>query len=164
MRHVRNVFNILAVIASVVVVPEVEALENVSKYNCQAIGSGISESLGDGLLISTDEYTCRIDSGPLGGGVLTGRSIWKWSGPDAVLVSGDGVARKDGAAWIFVQTEGKIAVTTAGGKVTGFGASGKGRIAAASGAAASETGKTTTWTVEPTGVRQFTVTEDRIGR
>jgi hypothetical protein len=54
----------------------VDAEENASKYRCQAFGSGAPEAMGDGLLISTDEYTCRINSGSLSAGVLTGRSIW----------------------------------------------------------------------------------------
>jgi len=60
---------------------------------------------------------------------------------------------------VYVQTEGKVAVTYANGKMTGFTASGKGRIAVATGDAALEAGKVTTWTVAPTGPRQMTVEE-----
>jgi hypothetical protein len=159
MHYSLKIIGISAAIVFAALGREVGAQESPGKYNCQAFGSGVPEVLGDDLLISTDEYTCHIDSGPMSGGVLTGRSIWKWNGPNAVLVSGSGIARKEGAAWVFVQTEGKIAVTMVGGKATGFGASGKGRIAVANGGAASQAGKLTTWTVAPTGLRQFTVEE-----
>jgi hypothetical protein len=158
MRYLLKASGILAAMVFAALAPEASAQESSNKYSCQAFGSGVPEVLGDELLISTDEYTCHIDSGPMRGGVLTGRSLWKWNGPNAVLVSGDGIARKEGAAWVFVQTEGKIAVTMSGGKATGFGASGKGRIVAATGGAA-PAGKVTTWTVTPTGLRQFAVQE-----
>jgi hypothetical protein len=149
----------VVVVAITVVGPKVVAQENTSKYDCQSFGSGVPEALGDGLLISTDQYTCHVVSGPMSGGVMTGTTMWKWNGPEAILVSGNGIARKDGAAWVFVQAEGKIVVTMSGGKATGFGASGTGRIVAASGSAASSSGKVTTWTVAPNGPRQFTVDE-----
>ena len=159
MNQLLKTLGALVVVASFAAGHEVIAQENSSKYNCQSFGSGVPEALGDGLLISTDQYTCHVVSGPLSGGVMTGTTMWKWNGPEAVLVSGNGIARKDGAAWVFVQTEGKIVVTMVGGKATGFGASGTDRIVAASGGAASLSGKITTWTVSPNGPRQFTVDE-----
>jgi hypothetical protein len=159
MRYLLKTSRILVAIAVAAFASGSGAQEGFSKYSCQSFGGGAPEPLGDDLLISTDQYTCHVDSGPMSGGVLTGETIWKWNGPDAVLVSGSGIVRKEGAAWVFVQTEGKIAVTMVNGKATGFGASGKGRIAAATGGAVSKAGRTTTWTVAPSGLRQFTVEE-----
>lgn len=152
---------ILAAIVFLAFGPEAGAQETSTKYICQAVGAGAPEALSDRdhHLISTDQTSCRVDSGPMSGGVLTGMTIWEWNGPNAVLISGNGIVRKGNATVVYVQTEGKIAVTYADGKMTGFTASGKGRIAVATGDAASEAGKVTNWTVAPTGPRQMTVEE-----
>lgn len=159
MNSIPKVTGIFALIALTASGASSGANEGASKYSCQSFGGGAPEALGDDLLISTDQYTCHVDSGPMSGGVLTGTTMWKWNGPEATMVSGEGIARKAGAAWVFVQTEGKIVVTMINGKAVGFGASGKGRIAAGTGTVAAMAGKTTKWTVTPTGLRQFTVEE-----
>jgi hypothetical protein len=161
MRHLLKASGILAAIAFAAFGPEAGAQETSARYICQAVGAGAPEALGDRdhHLISTDQISCRVDTGPMSGGVLTGMTIWEWNGPNAVLVSGNGIIRKGDATVVYVQTEGKVAVTYVEGKMTGFTASGKGRIAVATGGAASQAGKVTTWTVAPTGPRQMTVEE-----
>jgi len=161
MRHLLKASGILAAIVFPAFGLEAGAQETSTRYICQAIGAGAPETLSDRdhHLISTDQTSCRVASGPMSGGVLTGMTIWEWNGPNAVLVSGNGIVRKGSATVVYVQTEGKIAVTYADGKMTGFTASGKGRIAVATGDAASEVGKVTNWTVAPTGPRQMTVEE-----
>lgn len=161
MRYLLKASGILAAVAFATFGPEAGAQETLTRYICQGVGAGAPETLGDRdhHLISTDQISCRVASGPMSGGVLTGTTIWEWNGPNAVLISGNGIVRKEGATVVYVQTEGKVAVTYADGKMTGFTASGKGRIAVATGAAASEAGKVTTWTVAPTGLRQMTVEE-----
>jgi hypothetical protein len=161
MRHLLKASGFLASIVFAAFGPEAGAQETSTRYICQAIGAGAPEALGDRdhHLISIDQTSCRVASGPMSGGILTGMTIWEWNGPNAVLVSGNGIVRKGDATVVYVQTEGKVAVTYADGKMTGFTASGKGRIAVATGDAASEAGKVTTWTVAPTGPRQMTVEE-----
>jgi hypothetical protein len=143
--------------------PNALAQENTNTYTCQDIGVAAPEPLGDreGHTITIDQQSCHVDSGPMSGGILTGRTIWEWNGPNAVLVSGNGVIRKPGATVVYVQTEGKLALTMADGKVTGFTASGKGPWAIATGSAASLAGKSATWTAKPAGPGQFTV-EDKL--
>jgi hypothetical protein len=77
------------------------------------------------------------------------------------LVSGNGVIRKPGATVVYVQTDGKLALTMTDGKVTGWTASGKGPWAIATGSAASLAGKSATWTAKPAGPGEFTV-EDKL--
>ena len=76
----------------------------------------------------------------MSGGVGTGTTIWEWNGPNAVLVSGNSVTRKPGATVVDVLTEGKLALTIADGKVTGYTASGRTTNAIATGSAASPAG------------------------
>jgi len=129
-------------------------------YNCQDIGwgGGPPEPLGDreGHGIAVNQYSCRIDSGPMSGGVATGTVIWEWDGPNAVERSNIGVARKPGATVVYQGTGGNLALTMADGKVTGVTASGKGVNLIATGSAASLAGKPYAWTLKPTGPMTWT--------
>jgi hypothetical protein len=88
-------------------------------------------------------------------GILTGSDILEWDGPNAVLVSSTGIVRKPGATVVYVATEGKLALTMADGKVTGWSASARVTHVVATGSAASMAGKYTV-TAKPTGPGQFT--------
>jgi hypothetical protein len=150
-----------ALIALSATAPSAVAQENTDTLTCQAIGwgNGPSEPLGDreGHGISVGEYSCRVDSGPMSGGVSTGTSIWEWDGTNAVLLSDSGVIRKPGSTLVYRSTEGKLALTMADGKVTGFTASLKGQQQLATGSAASLAGKPFTLTSKSTGPSQWTV-------
>jgi hypothetical protein len=78
------------------------------------------------------------------------------SGPNATLVSEHGIVRKPGATVVYVETQGKLALTMADGKVTGWAASARGTNVVATGSAASLAGKSYTTTSKPTGPGQFT--------
>lgn len=66
---------------------------------CTAAGYSPSQPLGDqkGHSIAAGDFTCRVEGGPMEGGVLTGGSIWEWHKSHAVLLSGMGVTRKPGS-------------------------------------------------------------------
>ena len=139
--------------------PDAIAQENTTTGTCQAVGAnGAPEPLGDreGHGISTVQVSCHIDSGPMKDGVLTGTDIWEWDGPNAVLVSSTGIVRKPGGTVVYVETQGKLALTMADGKVTGWAGSAKGTNVVATGSAASMAGKPYTVTSKPTGPGQFT--------
>lgn len=131
------------------------AQENTATLTCQAIGwgNGPPEPLGDreGHGISIDEYSCRVETGPMSGGVSRGTIIWEWDGTNAVELSEIGVIRKPGATFVYRGTEGKVALTMADGKVTGFTADLKGQPLLATGGAASLAGKPYTLTSKSTG-------------
>lgn len=150
-----------ALIALSATAPSAVAQENTATLTCQAIGwgNGPPEPLGDreGHGISVGEYSCRVDSGPMSGGVSTGTIIWEWDGTNAVLLSESGVIRKPGSTLVYRGTEGKLALTMADGKVTGFTASLKGQQQLATGSAASLAGKPYTLTSKSTGPSQWTV-------
>jgi hypothetical protein len=138
------------------------AQEIVFTSTCQDVGHSAPEPLGDrdGHMISVADYSCHVDTSPMSGAVMTGTIIWEWDGPNATMLSNTGVLRMPGGTMAYSDSGGKIALTMADGKVTGFTASGVGKATLATGAAASLAGKTTNWTAKSIGSGQFTV-EDR---
>ncbi len=140
--------------------PGVLAQEDI-KYACQGIGASAPEPLGDreGHSISVEQFSCRVESGPMSGGVLSGALIWEWDKANAVLISGSGVIRKPDATVVYKDSDGKLALTMADGKVTGFTASGGVSFPIATGSGASLAGKSAAWTATPIGPDQFDVVE-----
>jgi hypothetical protein len=139
--------------------PIAVAQENAFTLTCQEVGVGPPEPLADreGHSISVGQYSCRADSGPLGGGVLTGANTWEWDKGSAVLLTGNGVTRKPGSTGVYQITEGKLALTMADGKVTGVTSSGRGAYLLATGGFASVAGKPFSYTTKTTGPGQFVV-------
>jgi hypothetical protein len=160
MHYLLNVCGIAtAVITLAAAAPSAVAQDNTFTISCQNIGGGAAEPLGDrpdhSVLVS--DYSCRADSGPLKGGVWTGNTIFEFDGPNAVVVSGNGVVRAPGATVVYQEASGKLALTMTDGKVTGFAASGQGSFRMATGSAASLAGKSYTFASKPTGQGQFAV-------
>jgi len=153
------VFGATAMVALSAAAPTAVAQENTFTLSCQAVGGGGSEPLGDRDChsISVNLDSCRAETGPMSGGVLTGSSIWEWDGTNAVVLAHNGVVRKPGFTVVYQHTEGKLALTIADGKVTGWTASGKGHWPLATGSAASLAGKSYTWTAKSTGPTLYTV-------
>ena len=131
--------------------------QEVLKFSCQAVGNAAPEPLGDreGHNITVLLASCRNAGGVLDGSLSTVQEIWEWDGTNAKMLLESGVIRKPGAIATFELTEGKLALTMADGKVTGFTASGKGRWPTATGTAASLAGKTLTFKSWPTGAGQW---------
>ena len=139
--------------------PNAVAQEITYTWTCLDVGTAPTEALGDreGHSISISVASCHSESEPMSGAVLTGTNIWEWNGPNAVLLSSNGVIRKPGATAVYQNNEGTLALTMADGKVTGWTASGKGVEKLATGSLAALAGKPYTWTGKPTGPGQFTV-------
>jgi hypothetical protein len=129
-----------------------------STLTCQDVGGGGPEALGDreGHSVSVGQVSCRVDGGPMSGGVLTGTDIWEWDGPNAVSLVNNGIVRKDGATAVYQNTEAKLALTITDGKVTGWVASGKGHYQMATGSASVLMGKSCSYIAKPTGPHEFT--------
>ena len=150
---------IATAIAFAAFAPSAVAQDTTSTGTCQGVGAnGAPEPLGDreGHGISITQVSCHVDSGPMKDGILTGTDIWEWDGPNATLISSSGIIRKPGATLVFLETQGKLTLTMADGKVTGWAATAKGTNAVATGSAASMAGKSYTVTSKPTGPGQFT--------
>jgi hypothetical protein len=131
--------------------------EKAEQLHCNNVGYNPSESLGDqkGHSIAVSKFTCRVEGGPLDGGLVTGSSIWEWHKTKAVLLSGMGVTRKPGTTLAWKQLDGKMALIMSDGKVTGVQGSGRGRATLATGAAAERKGKTYSYTFKSVGPGQF---------
>lgn len=129
------------------------------KVHCLSNGNSPPEGLGDRAdhSISVSEYTCRVEGGPLQGGVMTGTHIMEWDGINGVGKSGFGVTRTAGGKAVYVNTEMKSTLTMKDGKVTGFVASGRGYYPVATGVAQSVAGKTYSYVSKPSGPGQFII-------
>jgi hypothetical protein len=127
-----------------------------SRLFCHSVGNSTPEPLGDrdGHSISVAEVSCRVEGGLTDGGILTGTGITEWDKTNGVLLSGSGVTRKPGATTAYRNTEAKVALTLADGKVVGSTGSGRGLFTMATGTAASLSGKTYTFTFKSVGPGQ----------
>ena len=114
MQGLRNIFVLAAAgLAFATVTPNAIAEETGFTFTCQEFGGGsppqqLGDREGDG--ISVGNYSCRADSGPLAGGVLTGTGIWEWDKVNAKMISNGGVIRKPGSSAGYQITEGKLCV------------------------------------------------------
>ena len=156
MRNLSKICGVVAAVAFMAVAPSAVA-EEATKNVCQYIGHDSPENLGDreGHGIVVVSSTCRVESGPLEGGVLTAQYVWEFDKTTGTLIFGGGVVRKPGATVVYQYTEGNWAVTMTDGKPTGIISSGKGRWPVASGSAASLAGKTFTWTSKAAGAGKY---------
>ena len=99
-----------AAVAFAAFAPSAVAQEDIVKYACQNVGAFSLEPLGDreGHSISVGQFSCRVESGPMSGGGVSGTAIWEWDKTNAVLVSGSGVFRKPGATVVYQDLSGKL--------------------------------------------------------
>lgn len=129
------------------------------KSYCVHIGINPMEPIGDrpNHSLNVLNYSCRIEGGPMDGGILTGTNITEWDSGKAVVLSGSGVGRKPGALASFEVTAGSAALLMSDGKVTGMASSGKGVMKHASGSASSLNGKTYSYVVRTLTHTQFVI-------
>jgi hypothetical protein len=129
------------------------------RFLCQSFGIGPQEALGDreGHNLSVTNYSCRVEGGPLEGGLVTGNTIYEWDKINGTGLAGNGVVRKPGATAVFQLADFKNTLTMADSKVTGFLATGHGTYKLATGSASSLVGKTFSYTSRPNGPGQFVV-------
>ena len=144
---------------SLIIPPASAQSGQAEQLHCNAVGYTPPQPLGDqkGHSISVSEFTCRVEGGPLDGGLVTGGSIWEWHKSHAVLLSGMGVTRKPGTTLAWKQLDGKMELVMSDGKVTGVKGSGHGRYTLATGAAADRKGKTSSFTFKSVGPGQWVV-------
>ena len=159
MKTTLSAAGIAAAIAFAAFAPDAVAQKITYTWTCQNVGTDPPEALGDreGHSISINVASCHSESEAMSGAVLTGTVIWEWNGPNAVLLSSNGVIRKPGATMVYQNTGGSLALTMTDGKVTGFTASGKGDEKLATGSLAALAGTSYTWTAKSAGPGQFTI-------
>ena len=112
-----------------------------------------------GPMMSVGDYACVATSGPMAGGVDTGRAVLVFDQSGGKLMTGTGVIRKPDATAAYVVTDEKFDFVTSDGKVAGVKSIGHGRYVLATGSAASLAGRSFTIETEPAGPNQFIVNE-----
>jgi len=158
MHNLLKVPGIVTAIAFAALAPRAVAQELSFKLICQEVGgAGEPEPAGDreGHVISVDNYSCRMEGGPMDGAVVTGNDVTDWNKADGVLLLGNAVVRKPGGFAAYQDTEGKVALTIADGKVTGATGVGKVHWVVATGGAAPLADKTFSYTFKATGPGQW---------
>ena len=133
--------------------PGTLAAESTTVWNCQDVSQSQSQPLGDreDHAIMVGSVSCRAESGPLAGGVMTTQDVWEWDGPKATLISFAGVVRKNSATLVWKSIHGKLELTKTDRKVTGWTVSGRANTVLAVGGWAPWAGKQMTWTGKPDG-------------
>jgi hypothetical protein len=93
----------LSMVALALVTTGAVADEAVGLWTCQTIGDSHDDPIGDkeGHVLDSVSYTCRIEGGPLNGGVVNGTEIAEWTGAKYVRIAAMGVVRKPGAIAIY---------------------------------------------------------------
>lgn len=130
----------------------------VSRSICMITGNAAMEAVGDreGHALQASSGTCRIEGGPMDGGVMTQNTIWEIDKANARIVSADGVLRVPGGLAVY-RTGGTRTLTMKDGAVTGFAASGEGVYLMGSGKGAPLNGKNFTWTAKPGIAGQYVI-------
>ncbi len=128
-----------------------------SKMTCSNFGANPLEPLAEGRALQVVSLSCRVESGPLAEGVLSGSQIYEFQGANGTFLSGDGVIRSPRGMLVYRNSEGTIALKMADGKVVGATSAGKGVYKGAYGAAASLAGKSYSYRSTTTGMNQFVI-------
>lgn len=131
----------------------------VVKVLCTNHGSTAPEPTGEaeGHSLLVAQATCLVQGGPLDGAIETQQNLWRYERGTGTLLSGHAVTRKPGALGAAQVTQGSLVFQMTDGRVTGWTATGRGRVTLAVGAAASLAGRSLSWTAAPTGPRSYTI-------
>ncbi len=154
----------VAVLASVFVPATVSksiAQQYDATWTCYDVGASAPEPLGaqPGPVMIISDYVCVATSGPMKGGVDTGRAVSVFDKSGGKLATGTGVIRKPDGTAVYLMTDQKLELMMSEGKVVGVTSSGHGRYVLAEGSAASLSGKAFTINTKTTGPHEFTINE-----
>jgi len=129
------------------------------KNICSMVGPNAPEVLGDrdGHTFRVSLATCRVEGGPLAGGVMDTSVLWESDKEGTTALSGDGVIRKSGATTAYRLLDGKQTLVMKDGKVVGWTSPGKGVYTMATGSVAALSGKTFSWNAHPTAAREYVI-------
>jgi hypothetical protein len=162
MHSPQNICSLATVAVALAVVAPSAYAQETNVITCQYFGGPPhSEPLGDreGHSLSIADVSCVATSGPLAGGVETGRVISEFDKAKGVLLMGGGVVRKPGATAVYQITEQSIALTITDGKVTGSSIAGRSKYLLATGSFAPLAGKTGSFTIKPGAPGQYIIEE-----
>jgi hypothetical protein len=161
MKH-KVLMSIAVVVGAAALFPSLSAAQTSSEktnvWTCMDLG-GVELPLGDheGHSITNGQWTCRVDSGPLAGGMATGTGVWEWDNHKGNEVTFSIVVRKPGALAVLRGTAGNMMLTMTEGKPTGMTGSGRYDYVLATGPWAPLAGKSETWANKYTSRTDFSV-------
>jgi hypothetical protein len=136
----------LSMIALALAAPGAIADEAAGLWTCQVISDSHDDPIGDGHALDTISYSCRIEGGPLNGGMVNGTEIAEWTGGKYARIAAMGVVRKPGAIAIYSGGSASSTPTMENGKVTGWVGVGKDDYVFGSGDWAFLAGKSSSFT------------------
>jgi hypothetical protein len=113
------------------------------RLHCQSIpGARDDIAAAAGRALIAGGYTCRVEGGPMNGGVTTGSTLGEITGDNYVGFSGGSVTRRPGSLLVTVHSEfGNKTLRDADGKFKDSQGTGRGRYVLATGDAAPYSGK-----------------------
>lgn len=133
------------------------AVAQTFRLQCMTTGPGGSEPLGDrdGHALAVSSGACRVEGGPLDGGVVTQQNIWEVDKGVFTSLSADSVTRVPGGWAVFRGGAGTLTVRMQDGRPAGWTGSGRGQYTLAVGRAAPRAAKAVSWTGQATGARTY---------
>ncbi len=140
-------------------VERANAQDNTNNWACWDVSSTGPEPVGDrpGHALTYNQDICRVESGPLAGGVASGDMSWEWDGPQSKELTFRLIVRKPGATAVLRGTSGGMTMTMTDGKPTGITGTGRYDYVLATGSWASLAGKSETWTFKGISPMDFSI-------
>jgi hypothetical protein len=108
-------------------------------------------------MLTLNQDLCRVESGPLAGGLATGEMSWEWDGVNGKELTFRLIVRKPGATAVLRGTSGGMTLIMTDGKMTGITGSGHYDYVLATGSWAPLAGKSETWTFKGLSPQDFSV-------
>lgn len=154
----------LGLVTSVWLLSSVDALAQAAstlayRLHCQSI-PGVRDDIagGPGRALTAGGYSCRVEGGPMSGGVSTGSSLGEANGDTYVGFSGGSVTRRPGSLLVTVHSEfSSKTLRDADGKVKDVQGTGRGRYVLATGDATPYSSKGYRYVTRVTGPGIFDV-------
>lgn len=112
-----------------------------TKMLCQIIGNAAPEPITEGRAVVVNNFSCRIEGGPLDKAIATASQVYDFTGSAGTGRAGYGVIRGSDGMAIYVNREMKADLQMTDGKVTGAKGSGSGSYTMATGSAKGLEGK-----------------------
>jgi len=144
---------------SQIAVAPAHAEDNTNVWTCWDVGGAPPDPVGDrlGHALTYNQVVCRIESGPLAGGLATGDMSWEWDGPTSKALTFRLIVRKPGASAVLRGTSGGMTLIMTDGKRTGVTGSGRYDYVLTTGSWAPLAGKSETWTYKGIGPLDFSI-------
>ena len=131
--------------------------DTIGRYECNVVGNGSAEPLGDrdGHSLTSIQFSGVGIDGLLKGAVYSAINVSEWDGAKGAFLLAGGTHRSAGGFAVTQMLEGAGSVVMKDGKPAGTESSGKAIFKFASGTLAAISGKTVKFTSKPTGVGRF---------